>query len=61
MTAVSVCYANFMVFSCTPILDALVRLPFINKGELALVLTDEAYTGTAVWGARPRMRRLETR
>ena len=36
--AVSVCYANFMVLSRARLLGGLARLPFLDYGELALIL-----------------------
>ena len=46
--AVSFCYANSMVFSRAPILDALLRLPLISKGELAFVLGEPLARHTSV-------------
>ena len=42
--AVSGCYAGIMAFSRERILDALARLPFIDAGELALVLGEPLAT-----------------
>ena len=43
-TRVSGCYAEDMAFSQERILDALARLPFIDAGELALVLGEPLAT-----------------
>ncbi len=43
-TAVSGCYAGSIVFSRERILDALARLPFIDAGELALILGEPQAT-----------------